>query len=122
MQINNDQNSSNTNPFQEKLASHKKGNPVLLIIIFLVIIFGGFAGSFYYFNNFSQETSDANLATDINTPAENLLPPSATPAYENPFIEPTTYKNPFGNYENPFSEATQSAEKDSQAYQNPFAE
>ena len=94
---------------------------LLLFILFIVVIFGG---SFIYFGMSSNKKTAPDVKPVISlSPSNPINAPTILPTvtvFENPFASPSaSYSNPFGsNYENPFSQATVSAE--SESYQNPF--
>lgn len=98
---------------------------ITLITIVLVIVFGG---SYLYFN-LSKDNKTA-MTVQITPPATDV--PASPTVYKNPFVSPTlalenpfasptaVLENPFGTYDNPFTEATNAAAADGQAYTNPF--
>lgn len=99
---------------------------VTLIAIFLVIVFGG---SYLYFN--MNQSNKMAVSVQI-TPAVTHTPSATPTVYKNPFVSPTlalenpfasptaVLENPFGTYDNPFTEATNAAAAENQAYTNPF--
>ncbi len=106
-------------------SSGDKKFPILFVIILLLIIIAGFSGSFFLMQ---PETNIMDFFVKTPTPTIAIPtlppPPQATPTAEftNPFATPSaTYKNPFETEENPFEQATKSAAKEKEPYQNPFA-
>ncbi len=110
--------------------SQPKKFPFMLVTVILGFVIAGFGGSFIYFQITAPKKPTVATKPLITPPA--TLPP-ATPttavnpfaspsaALVNPFVSPTTkYENPFGSSQNPFAQATNSANTGNQPVKNPF--
>ena len=104
--------------------------PFMLVTIILGFVIAGFGGSFLYFR-ITAPKKQAVITKPLITPPATFPPatpttvvnPFASPSGSlvNPFVSPTTkYENPFGSSQNPFAQATNSANTENQPVKNPF--
>lgn len=96
-----------------------------MVTLFVVVVLAGFAGSYVFFSMNSNKTAKAPaklvITPPMASPTQGTANPFATAAGtlgSNPFASPTAVTNPFGTYQNPFTNSTVSATP--ATYQNPF--
>lgn len=89
--------------------SDQKG-AILLIVLIVVVVLGLLIGGYFItqstaiFPKANQPKASVDYILPDSSPALPKASPSPQVIYENPFVEQSSYKNPFeGNYENPFN-------------------